>query len=310
MESTRRHPHDQVIIIIFHLIDDESRHVLNCLNHILDRSTWYSNKHFRGSYSSRTLKAVAAKVSASTLSHPVNNKNGIPVKNRVHWWYKNEYPYLYVTSSLLRLGSIICWRSHQFTLLFHRTRGRWKWMERSRPTDSIRQNGSGNSARQTSPSFLVSYICDILVVIHMLPRSSVYRLETCYWIFNQNTYSNKKRWGETLASVYDRAKHLHSRMTLIHFLSKKINISKYFWQARNRRCKSTKIKYTVFRRMWRTKIRHFIRQVFMRNSFSHFSVPSYAKSADKEFEGRRRPDSYFTSETRKWAVISLLSSFR
>lgn len=44
------------------------------------RTTWYSNKHFKGSYSFISVKAETNNVSASSLSAPINNSRGDPVR--------------------------------------------------------------------------------------------------------------------------------------------------------------------------------------------------------------------------------------
>lgn len=43
------------------------------------RSTWYSNPHFRGSYTYYALKADAMGATTAQLSKPINDANGYPL---------------------------------------------------------------------------------------------------------------------------------------------------------------------------------------------------------------------------------------
>lgn len=45
----------------------------------IGRSRWYSNPHFRGSYSNITLKSDALAATTIKLAEPINDQNGKPI---------------------------------------------------------------------------------------------------------------------------------------------------------------------------------------------------------------------------------------
>lgn len=49
------------------------------MKNISYRSTWWSNKHFRGSYSHRTPESDKRGALAAHLCTPITNQEGIPV---------------------------------------------------------------------------------------------------------------------------------------------------------------------------------------------------------------------------------------